>query len=126
VQNIIYLAIRKTITMEFIILNKERRFFFKAIKNATKNGQFFTAVFTKKDGTDRKISGRRGVGMYAKGVGLSYNPDEKNNLIVAESSLLRKNNRRKIVGLPPVRPYRTIKVDNLKSITIKGRTYKFE
>jgi len=113
--------------MVLTILKSERSNFFEAIKNATKNGQFFSAVFTKVEcGTERKISGRRGVGMYVKGVGLSYNPDDKNNLIVAESSLLRQNNRRKMVGLPPVRPYRTIKVDNLKSITIKGKTYKFE
>jgi hypothetical protein len=112
--------------MVLTILKSERSNFFEAIKNATKNGQFFSAVFTKKDGTERKISGRRGVGMYVKGVGLSYNPDDKNNLIVAESSILRANNRRKMAGLSPMRPYRTIKVDNLKSITIKGRTYNFE
>jgi len=111
--------------MEIIILNQERGLFFKAIKRATENGRFFTATFQKVDGSIRKISGRRGVGKFAKGIGLSYNPDDKNNIIVAESSLLRKNTRRKMVGLPPIPPYRTIKVDKLQSITIKGKTYKF-
>ena len=74
---------------------------------ATK-GKYFSAVFTKKNGEKRLIHCRIGVKKGVKGVGLSYNPDERNNVIVKD--------RQKM-------DWRTINVDTLKSLKIKGVEY---
>ena len=72
------------------------------------NGKYFSAVFIKKDGEKRFIHCRIGVKKGVKGVGLSYNPDERNNVIVKD--------RQKM-------DWRTINVDTLKSLKIKGVEY---
>ena len=72
------------------------------------NGKFFSAVFIKKNGDKRFIhcmtKSKKGV----KGVGLSYNPDERNNIIVKD---------RQKDG------WRTINVDTLESLKISGEEY---
>ena len=72
------------------------------------NGKYFSAVFIKKDGETRFIHCRIGVKKGVKGVGLSYNPDERNNIIVKD---------RQKDG------WRTINVDTLESLKISGVEY---
>ena len=72
------------------------------------NGKYFSAVFIKKDGEKRFIHCRIGVKKGVKGVGLSYNPDERNHVIIKD---------RKING------WRTINVDTLESLKISGVEY---
>ena len=47
-----------------------------------KNGKIFSVTFVKKDGTLRKMTARLGVKKDLKGVGLKFNPAEKNLLVV--------------------------------------------
>lgn len=74
-------------------------------------GRIFSAEFTKKDGTVRKIRARLGVRKFLKGGELTYNPEERNNLIVFD---LEKS------------AYRTIKFDNLRNIKYNGTEETFE
>jgi len=46
------------------------------------NGRFFSVSFIKKDGTTRKMTARLGVKKNIKGVGLKFNPSEKNLIVV--------------------------------------------
>lgn len=46
------------------------------------NGKFFSVSFIKKDGTTRKMTARLGVKKNLKGVGLKFNPTEKNLIVV--------------------------------------------
>jgi hypothetical protein len=46
------------------------------------NGRFFSVSFIKKDGTTRKMTARLGVKKNIKGVGLKFNPTEKNLIVV--------------------------------------------
>ena len=48
----------------------------EAIKTI-KSGRFFSAEFTKKDGSQRRIVGRVGVKKYLTGRGMSWNPSNK-------------------------------------------------
>ena len=48
----------------------------EAIKTI-KSGRFFSAEFTKKDGSQRRIVGRVGVKKYLTGRGMSWNPSDK-------------------------------------------------
>ena len=73
------------------------------------NGRYFSAVFTKKNGEKRSIHCRIGVKKGVKGVGLKYNPDEVNNVIVKD--------RQKMA-------WRTINVDTLESLRTAGVEYK--
>lgn len=45
-------------------------------------GKVFTAVFTKKDGTIRKMNCRLGVSKHVNGAGLSYYPEDHGLLTV--------------------------------------------
>lgn len=75
------------------------------------NGKFFTCEFRKLDGTVRKIRCRLGVTKGLKGGSLTYNPAERNNLIVWD---IEKQE------------YRTIKFDRLISMKYNGTEEKFE
>ena len=44
--------------------------------------KIFTVTFTKKDGSVRVMNARKGVRKGVKGVGMSYNPSEKNLIVV--------------------------------------------
>lgn len=46
------------------------------------NGKFFSVSFIKKDGTERKMTARLGVKKDIKGVGLKFNPTERNLIVV--------------------------------------------
>ena len=75
------------------------------------NGKFFSAVFIKKNGDKRYIHcmtrSKKGV----KGVGLSYNPDERNNVIVKDLK---------------IHEFRTINIDTLVQLTTGGVKYNVE
>lgn len=47
-----------------------------------KSGKFFTAEFTKKDGTSRRIHARSGVRKYVKGTGMAWSPSDRGYLSV--------------------------------------------
>jgi hypothetical protein len=46
------------------------------------NGKFFSVSFIKKDGTERRMTARLGVKKDIKGVGLKFNPSERNLIVV--------------------------------------------
>jgi hypothetical protein len=46
------------------------------------NGKFFSVSFVKKDGTTRRMTARLGVKKDIKGVGLKFNPSERNLIVV--------------------------------------------
>ena len=75
------------------------------------NGKFFSAVFIKKNGDKRFIhcmtKSKKGV----KGVGLKYNPDAVNNVIVKDLK---------------IHQFRTINVDTLIELNTGGVKYEVE
>lgn len=46
------------------------------------NGRFFSVSFIKKDGTTRKMTARLGVKKDIKGIGMKYDPSERNLIVV--------------------------------------------
>jgi hypothetical protein len=46
------------------------------------NGRFFSVSFVKKDGTTRRMTARLGVKKDIKGVGMKYDPLERNLIVV--------------------------------------------
>jgi hypothetical protein len=90
---------------------KTDEFFTAEMFRALIGGRIFTAEFTKKDGTVRKIRARLGVKKGLKGGELKYDPADFNNLIVWD--LDKKD-------------YRTIKFDNLRNIKYDGTEEVFE
>ena len=46
------------------------------------NGRFFSVSFIKKDGSERKMTARLGVKKDIKGVGMKYDPLERNLIVV--------------------------------------------
>ena len=48
----------------------------KGVFGKIRNGQIFTAVFTKKDGSERVMNCRRGVKKHLTGGELKYDPDD--------------------------------------------------
>lgn len=73
------------------------------------NGQFFTAVFTKKDGTERRMTARIGVKKHLKGGSKGYEYDHLLGVWDCSSE-----------------QYRTINLRTLKRITMKGKTVLFK
>jgi hypothetical protein len=61
----------KEVKVEFIGVNEVR-----PVLNSIRNGQIFTVIFTKKDGSERKMNCRRGVKRNLTGNGHGYNPEE--------------------------------------------------
>jgi hypothetical protein len=72
------------------------------------NGKFFTVTFVKKDKTIRKMTARIGVRKGVKGVGLKFDPADKNL---------------KTVWSCDAENFRMINLDTILSITFKGVTY---
>ena len=68
----------------------------------------FSVVFLKKNGELRPMTCKLGVKKHLKGGRLKYNPGERNNLIVFD---MQKED------------YRTINLDTLMSINMKGVEY---
>jgi hypothetical protein len=73
------------------------------------NGKFFTIVFTKKDGTIRKMTCRTGVKKGVTGKGLAFEPKEKGLRVVWSTD---------------AEGYRMINIASVTEINFKGiRTY---
>ena len=111
--------------METIITQENLQFYFDLIKRSTSNGKMFSVIFTKKDGSEHKMTARRGVSKYLKGGKLGYNPDDYSNIIVADANIMRENAKLVANGMKEKNPYRTIKVSSLKQIKIGGNIFKF-
>lgn len=77
--------------------------------NSTK-GKFFTATFTKKDGTKRRLTGRTGVSKGVKGTGLKFTPSDKNLQVVWSCD---------------AQSFRMINLETITQLTINKTTYKF-
>lgn len=73
--------------------------------------KIFSVVFEKKDGTLREMVCRLGVKKHLKGGELSYDPEEKNYLVVFDMQS---------------EGYRTININTLKKIKFEGVTYEVE
>jgi hypothetical protein len=73
--------------------------------------KIFSVVFEKKDGTLREMTCRLGVKKHLKGGELSYDPEEKNYLVVFDMQS---------------EGYRTININTLKKIKFEGMTYDIE
>ena len=72
------------------------------------NGKIFSAVFTKKDGTKRKMVCRQGVAKYVKGIGLKFKPEEKD--LIGVFDMHKK-------------AYRFINIKTLEQFKFKGIQY---
>ena len=68
----------------------------------------FSVVFLKKNGEIRRMNCMLGVKKHLKGGKLSYNPKERNNLVVFDTQK---------------KGYRTINLDTLMNISMKGVEY---
>lgn len=73
------------------------------------NGKFFSAVFTKKDGTLREMRCRLGVRKYVTGVGRAFNPSDYDLIGVFD---IEKDG------------HRMINIKTLEALRIKGQTYE--
>ena len=85
------------------------------------NGKFFSAVFIKKNGDKRFIHCMTKSKTGVKGVGLKYNPDAVNNVIVKDLVLARELCKQ---GLDPAKAFRTINVDTLIELNAGGVEYE--
>ena len=85
------------------------------------NGKFFSAVFIKKNGDKRFINCMTKSKGGVKGVGLKYDPDAVNNVIVKDLVLARELRKQ---GLDPAQAFRTINVDTLIELNAGGVKYK--
>ena len=74
-------------------------------------GVIFSATFIKKDGSLRRMNCRVGVRKYVKGVGMSYNPIERDLLPVYD-----------LVN----RGYRTVNLKTVKSVRLGNVEYVTE
>lgn len=70
--------------------------------------KIFSVLFTKKDGTKRKMNARLDVKKDIKGVGLKYKPKEFNYIIAYD--MLKK-------------AYRTININTLEQLTLNKKEY---
>ena len=82
---------------------------FQSVVQATR-GRFFGVTFVKADGTLRNMTCRTGVSKHTSGRGLKYNPTERGNVIVWDTS---------------AKGYRTIKLDRLVSLRFGGKEVTF-
>ena len=75
-----------------------------AVYDLVADGKFFTATFTKKDGTVRTINGRTGVHKFTSGVGRKYDPKKKGLITVWETT----------------GQYRTVNINTISRIAAHG------
>lgn len=74
-------------------------------------GRVFTALFTKVDGTKRKMNCRVGVSKHVNGNGLAYNPADHNLITVFDMH---------------AKDYRTLSLDRIIALQINGKFYVVE
>ncbi len=70
--------------------------------------KIFSVLFTKKDGTKRKMNARLDVKKDIKGVGLKYKPEDFNYIIAYD--MIKK-------------AYRTININTLEQLTLNKKEY---
>lgn len=75
------------------------------IDKMTNTGKIFSVLFTKKNGDERKMVGRRGVQIGLKGVGIKYDLREKNLINVYDMQ---------------ARDYRCFNTNSIKEIKVNG------
>ena len=83
---------------------------FQSVVQSTR-GRFFGVTFVKADGSLRNMTCRIGVSKHVSGRGLKYNPTDRGNVIVWDTS---------------VKSYRTIKLDRLISLRFSGKEIFFQ
>ena len=81
----------------------------QAVKLIKSEGdKFFTVTFTKKNGDERVLNGRRGVQKYVNGEGMKYNPSDYELLTVYDVQ---------------AKGYRMINGDTISHLRIDGVEY---
>ena len=73
-------------------------------------GHICSVIFVKMDGTVRKMNFRRHVTKGVNGKGLRYNPSSVGNMIVYDMG---------------ADGFRTIKLDNVQSLKVNGKSYNW-
>ena len=73
-------------------------------------GHICSVIFVKMDGTVRKMNFRRHVTKGINGKGLKYTPSKVGNMIVYDMG---------------ADGFRTIKLDNVQSLKVNGKSYNF-
>ena len=73
-------------------------------------GHICSVIFLKMDGTVRKMNFRRHVTKGVNGKGLKYTPSKVGNMIVYDMG---------------ADGFRTIKLDNVQSLKVNGKSYNF-
>ena len=73
-------------------------------------GHICSVIFVKMDGTVRKMNFRRHVTKGVNGRGLKYNPSSVGNMVVYDMG---------------ADGFRTIKLDNVQSLKVNGKSYNF-
>lgn len=81
------------------------------------NPGFFGVTFTKKDGSERKMTCQMGVKKYLAGGPRAYNPDEKGLLWVWDRWGVEAHG-------PKDMGYRSVNVSTLSEIRAKGKTWQ--
>ena len=86
----------------------------------TANGHIFTVEFYKRsNGELRKMNCRRGVQKGVKGVGLKFDPNEKNLLVVYDMQKINE-------GKDEKGAFRMINLSDLKSLRMDGVNYDWD
>lgn len=83
-----------------------RQHFLSAFMHESNDGRIFTIEFVKKDGSLRKLNGRRGVRQGTNGRGMKYNPIKRGLLPVFDMQKMG---------------WRMVNFDTIVSYTIHGR-----
>lgn len=86
----------------------------------TKGGKIFTIEFTKRsNGENRVMNCRRGVQKGVKGVGLKFNPEEKELLVVYDMQKLEE-------GKDEKGAFRMVNLSDLISLRMDGKHYNWD
>ena len=95
--------------LERLIMKKvNRKDVLQLLEENRNPNTIFSVVFLKKSGEIRRMNCMLGVKKHLKGGKLSYNPKERNNLVVFDTQK---------------KGYRTINLDTLMNISMKGVEY---
>lgn len=72
-------------------------------------GKFATVIFTKKNGEERRLTGRTGVKKGVKGTGRNYDEKEKNIITMYDAN---------------IQQHRSIKADSIKEVHANGKVIR--